>query len=152
MNPTDTTTTAPRAGHPPDDLDRLLGDFFKGQMREPWPPAPVPAEPVSLAGGPPPVPAPPRPPHAPAFAEHGTRARLTLAVSVALLLGGCWVLSNGFQAGTRSVSKPSAPDGQGVLKPGSAEGAEPLKTMQKDKALKANDPIEGFVPGPINLP
>jgi hypothetical protein len=151
MNPTDTTNTAPRAGHPPDDLDRLLGDFFQGQMRRPWPPAPGSAEPVALAGGPPPVPATPRPAHAAVFGEHGTRARLTLAVSVAILLGGCWALSNGFQAGERPVAKPDG-SGQGVLDNGKAKGGDPLDEIRKRKAEDAKDPIEGFVPGPINLP
>jgi hypothetical protein len=152
MNPTNTTNTAPLAGHPPDGLDRLLGDFYKGQMHRPWPPAPVPAESHSLASGPPPVPAPPRPAHAPAFAEQGSRARLTLAVSIALLLGGCWALSNGFQAGSRPAARSGGPDGPGVLENGKAKGHDPLGTIRKNKAEDAKNPIEGFVPGPINLP
>jgi hypothetical protein len=147
MNPTN-TADAPRAGPPPDDLDRLLGDFFKGRRKRPWPAAPVPGEPTGLA----PVPVELRNKPLASAGEHGTRARLTLAVSVAILLGGCWALSNGLPPAGRPDPKPGAVNGPGVLDPSNAEGSDPLKTMRENTAKDAKNPVEGFVPGPINLP
>jgi hypothetical protein len=125
---------------PPDALDKLLSDFFKRQMKQPWPPAPVPPGPsplsaldgrVSLNGKPTlaePAPAARTP------ADPITPARLTLAASVALLLGGCWYLSGVWQptAAPQNVAQPGAPaiDARKMT----AEGAEPLDKIREDKA------------------
>ena len=65
--------------HPPDDVDRWLTNFFHAQLPNPFPPAPQ----VAVA-----EPARPRR----ATADHG---RLTLAASVAALLGLGVTLSYG---------------------------------------------------------
>jgi hypothetical protein len=70
-----------------DGLDNLLRAFFQAEMPSSWPDAPVP-------------PASERPAlltlHAPAAAPRLrvlTRSRLALAASVALMIGGSWILS-----------------------------------------------------------
>src|SRR5262249_36279363 len=111
MNQTSSTDDL-RSG-PVDDLDRLLSEFFKGQLKRPRPAAPV----VMTAATEPSVLAATRGPEleAPrnqptANRDPGSRARYTLAASVALLLGTGWFLSNGFQPGERPVpSVPTAP-------------------------------------------
>ena len=101
-------------------VDDLLSDFFKSKMRSPWPAAPTTqsAEPSSL--------------RAARRASHGNRARVTLAASVAILLGTCWYLSNGSQPAERGSAKPAVP---GILDDGSAKMPPEFK---KDK--KANVP------------
>lgn len=84
------STTPPTPAGPPDDLDRLLGDFFKAQLRHPWPNAPVPpaaaAEPSERVRVRPRAAETP----APARRDAAARARFTLAASVALMLGALW--------------------------------------------------------------
>ena len=117
----------------PDALDRLLSDFFKGQLPRPWPPAP--------AGG--------------AFAEParnaipdpGRRSRLTLAASVAVLLGGGWLLVGGSPNGPRPAANPN-----GAARPAALPGAtaDPGKggVLDKVKEIKATQPK----PDPADLP
>src|SRR5215468_8251064 len=98
--------TTPTHTETQDDLDRLFSEFFKAQLKHPWPNAPVPAasasaqptEPSELRA----ARAADAPRNAPALArrDNSARARFTLAASVALMLGACWYLSNGFQPGS----------------------------------------------------
>jgi hypothetical protein len=94
---------------PPDAIDDLLSGFFKSKMHHPWPAAPATGsiEPGSLRSV----------HHAGA---NGNRARLTLAVSVALLLGTCWFLSHGSNPGDRTAPQ-AAPGGPAILNEGSAK-------------------------------
>src|SRR4051794_29755905 len=98
-------TTPPHA-KAPDELDRLLSEFFKAQLKHPWPNAPVPAganggaaqtEPSELLAAR--TANAPRNTAPPARRDNTARARFTLAASVALLLGTCWYLSNDFEPG-----------------------------------------------------
>ena len=70
-------------------------------MKKPWPAVrvPEPVEPAALVGVRNESPAVRGRP----AADPGGRARLTLAVSAAILLGGCWYLSNGWQPADRPV-------------------------------------------------
>ena len=149
MNPT--TPDHLTGGRPvaPDDLDRLLSDLFKSRMPSPWPAVrvPEPAEPAGMLAVRNEEPAArPRP-----AADPGSRARLTLAVSAALLLGTCWYLSNGSQPADRPVGSPAPATGPG-RKDLSAEDRGILKELRERKAKEAKDPAAGFVPGPIKLP
>jgi hypothetical protein len=69
------------------DLDKLLANFFKAELPDPFPGLKLPAARSAEL----PVPAAPRMPieRQPVF----TKSRFALAASVALLLGGCWYLS-----------------------------------------------------------
>ena len=120
---------------PPDDLDRLLSDFFKSQLKRPWPNAPFTApvaQPSELAVSRPTE----APRNRPGPASRDTRARLTLAASVALMLGTCWYLSSGFQPGERPTVAPTLPPGPQLLRDGGASGTDhpPLQKMQENKA------------------
>ena len=90
MIPHDSTPVgfSPRTGPAGGDLDGLLSDFFKAQMPAPWPAAPrvrgeavvMPSAPADRRDG-------------PALKDPTFRSKLSLAASVALLVGGCWYLS-----------------------------------------------------------
>ena len=120
----------PRSG-PPDDLDRLLGRYFKAQVPHPFPPLllPEPAQPAART---------------PAAGDSGYRSRLTLAVSAALLLGGGLYLSGQFA--------PTPQPHPGIGDKGTANEKGPLPVIREERAKKATDPAEGFIPGTINLP
>lgn len=125
----------PRNG-PPDDLDRLFGNFFKSQMPKPWPAVRIPAL-VEPAGG------------LTARAVGGdtaVRSRLTLAVSAALLLGGGLYLSGQMGTDPRPLGRPDGIDRATANEKGA------LPAIREERAKKASDPAEGFVPGPISLP
>jgi hypothetical protein len=134
--------------HPeaPDDLDRLFAEFFQGQVKKPWPKAPLPpastaqAEPSELAAAR--AAEAPRNQPSPAARDNTARARFTLAASVALLLGTCWALSNGFQPGERPGQPTPAVPGSNLLQHGSADGNkfEPLKKIGEDKAKGTGAP------------
>jgi hypothetical protein len=68
------------------DLDRLLSDFYKSELPDPFPPLKLPAR-AEL-----PMPVVAKEP-ARERRANSIRAKLSLAVSVALLIGGCWYLS-----------------------------------------------------------
>jgi hypothetical protein len=134
--------TTPNNFQTPDELDRLFSDFFKAQLKNPWPNAPgAPSVPLAatprVASEPRTVPAP-----VPAVRPHdGTsRARLTLAASVALVLGTCWYLSNGLAPGPRPTVAP-IPSGPGRLGDSDAKGIKGgvLDKLNEDKA-KGNVP------------
>ena len=93
--------------HPPDDVDRWLTDFFQSKLPKPFPPAPLTAV-AELA----------RPRRA--TADHG---RLTLAASVAALLGLGVYLSYG------PTAEPAPAPGSGMLQNSSANGKELHKHM-----------------------
>lgn len=109
MNPI--VTLSPRfpmtRNFPPDDVDRWLTDFFRAELPNPFPPAPAVAEPA-------------RPRRA---AEHG---RLTLAASVAALLGLGAYLSYG------PMADPAPTGGAGLVEKGTANGTG----TELDKAMK----------------
>jgi hypothetical protein len=103
-------------GRRPDDLDRLLGDFFAAHLPRHWP-----------------VPKPPAPAPRPAFATGLlTRSRLALAASVALLLAGHLWLSG--------LSRELAPAGPaGGL--GDVKGSRP--DLPRPKRIEEEVPIPG---------
>ncbi len=131
--------------HSPDDnMDRLLTDFFKAQLKTPWPTAPDTApvcEPRPAATASAQEPQTRRPAK---NRDPGEKARYTLAASVAMLLGTCWYLSNGFPPAERGapgmVNGVSAPD---VLPGAGASDPSVLKELRKDNAEKGN---KGIVP------
>jgi hypothetical protein len=128
--------------HPPDKLDELLSDFFKAKLPHPWPAAPVPtpAEPSGLVAA----------RSAPANADRGNRARVTLAASVALLLGACWFLLGEGQPDPRAATRPGG--GPRVLDQGTAKMPEAFDKVRADKAKQSEDPMKGYRPPPIKLP
>ena len=103
----------------PDDLDRLLTRFYQSEVPSPWPPAPHPeAE---------------RPTPASRLPEYRsqpvlTGPRVSLAVSVALLLGGCWFLSS------RTADAPVPHPISSGLNNGTAEHKTPIPMDPKDQA------------------
>lgn len=137
-------TATPTQTHPPDDLDRLFSDFFKAQLKQPWPNAPLP--PVAAKSAQPAEPATlvtaraAEAPAAPARRDSGARARVTLAASVALMLGTCWYLSNGVQPGTRPAPAPK-PNGPGLFEAG-ANDTGVLPQIEKNKAIGAPPKID----------
>jgi hypothetical protein len=145
MIPTSLTSDVRPA--PGDDaLDRLLSDFFKRPLRRPWPPAPrtLATEPSLVAAA--------RSAAAPrtrsAAHDPSTRARYTLAVSAAVLLGTCWCLSDGFRAADRPPPAGPAQPFLNVLPEAGANDPEALKERRKDKAING----EGAGAPKIQLP
>jgi hypothetical protein len=126
------STDEPRS-EPPDSIDRLLSDYFKAQLKRPWPTAPhVPsAEPSSIGAGRSPVAA--TLTNRTGVGVDNSRARYTLAASVALLLGTCWYFSSGFQSANRI--DPTNPSRGGVLGGAGASKPAPLEEIRKDKAM-----------------
>jgi hypothetical protein len=98
-----------------ENIDELLSDYFKSKMRHPWPAPPAPpfTEPSSLR-------------ESRGAAHSGNRARVTLAASVAILIGACWFFSNGSQPAERGPAKP-VPGGPGILNDGSAKTPDEFK-------------------------
>jgi hypothetical protein len=93
----------PLAGRSPDDLDRLLREFFRAEMPQPWPAL---AAPVARANGVVPsalAETPRGERHSPA-----ARSRITLAASVMVLAGACWLASGGLH------DRPAAHSGFGT--------------------------------------
>lgn len=138
--------TTPTSAAPPDNLDRLFSEFFKAEMKHPWPKAPStapaarPAEPSELAalraaGSSRNEPAP-----AAKGRDHTARARFTLAASVALALGATWFLSNGFEPAARQGNAPA--QGTGPMLPGgSASGQDDLRLKEiENNKLKGDAP------------
>ena len=124
---TSNTPIAESSREPIDALDRLLSDYFKSQLRQPWPGAPETlrtevASPAVQRS----MPAVPQ--------DNTSRARLTLAASVALLLGACWYFSSGFQSSDRSRPGNSSP--AGVLRDAGAGKPDALEELKHDNAIK----------------
>jgi hypothetical protein len=149
-----TPPAADALGHG-DQLDRLLSDYFKSKLRNPWPAAPA-TGPLSRVSEPSelvasrtaeaePVIETPR--NNPTAARPLDRSRLTLACSVAMLVGACWVLSNGYQ----STSSPRAPSNASnkslnVFDGATAENPEALKEVRKNQAETPapKGPVQNF--------
>ena len=120
----------------PDKLDRLFSDFFHSEMtKRPWPPAPLSSEVASVVAR-------------NSTPDPNRHARRVLTVSVAILLGGCWALSNGLPATDRGPAI-NAPAGTNMLPGASAEDKGVLPEIRKGKAKTE---VPAFVPGPMNLP
>jgi hypothetical protein len=132
----------------PDELDRLLSDFFKAQFNQPWPKAPTPAaaatEPSELVTAR--TASAPRNEPAPTRRDNTARARFTLAASVAVFLGASWLLSNGFQPGTQPVPTPNG--SPSMFDKGVSKDQGILPTIQKNKAL---DNDGGFKMDPVKI-
>lgn len=134
----------PTNPEPPDELDRLLSEFFKAQLRHPWPNAPVPAASAAPASEPSALvntrAVESRNEAAPARRDGTARARFTLAASVALALGACWALSSGFEPTATPGVAPATPTVSGMLQGGAASGNnhEPLQNVQENKAKDPN--------------
>ena len=140
----------------PDGLDQLLSDFFTSQMKRPWPAAPAvgTAEPSVLVAARN-APTTPVRNRAAVSGDNGNRARLTLAASVAILLGSCWYLSDGWQPAARSGGTPAAPGSAPRIdmNSGAADGKSGVPgVIGKDSAIKGKDPMGGFKPGEIKIP
>lgn len=135
---------------PSDNLDRLLTDYFKAQLKHPWPGAPSMAtnEPSSLYAVRNATEATPRNQPAAATRDSSGKSRFTLAASVALLLGTCWYFSNGFQPGERNLT--TTPNGAGMLPDAGASNPEPLEHLKKTNATGENDKTNGR--SPMKLP
>lgn len=113
-----------------DKLDHAFSAFLKTEMnRHPWPTAP---QPLAASRGQERRPS-----------DSTAHSRLVLAASVAIFLGGCWVLSNGFEAPDRG---PATPAGTNLLPGSTANEKGVLPAIRKEKAK--DDPMGG----PINLP
>jgi len=138
-----------------ESLDAMFSDFFKAKMPKQWPAAPAtPAfrsEPSSLAAAraaQPPVEAPRNEPVT-TSRDTGSKSRYTLAASVALLLGTCWTLSNGFQPGARST--PNGTPSPVNMNPVTASDPAVLTKIKEENATKGNNKNDGFVPPVIDL-
>ena len=143
MNATPTKSAATQ-----DELDRLFSDFFKSQLKRPWPNAPIPvataapAEPSELASA--------RTSEAPrnrpnsAARDTTARARFTLAASVALMLGASLYLANDYEPGVRPVTPASTPALPNMLNGAGADGNkhEPLRTIEQEKAKEHGPKVD----------
>jgi hypothetical protein len=147
-SPTDDLRTAPVD----ENLDRLLSHYFKSKMQQPWPKAPATpsrmSEPSALAasrtGANAPLEAPRNQPVSSSDPRNGgNKSRYTLAASVAVLLGACWALSNGFQPG----AVPAGNNGHklNVFPEATAEKPAVGQQIQKDKAENGD---QGGTPRP----
>lgn len=103
---------APSRIPPGDDLDVLLGTFFKGEMQAPWPAFKPPVRARTL-------PLPANRPASPNRFAFGSR--FSLVASVALLLLAAWLLSGKF----------TAPDGTPLpgLNPGTANRKDAVPVL-----------------------
>jgi hypothetical protein len=79
---------SPGRGRHGDDLDRLLSDFYRSELPNPWPVPPVAGVRTEFL----PLTAPPL-----IRRWSAVRSRFALAASVALLLAGSWFLSGKFE-------------------------------------------------------
>ena len=93
----------------PDDLDRHLSAYFRAQVPTQWPAAPIPVQARSAKS-----------------ISSAWKTRLTLAASVAGLLGLGWVLSSGTMG-----SSPKPNEAEPLLQKSSASGANLLKHLPK---------------------
>lgn len=141
------------------NLDRLLSDFFKSNMKQPWPAAP--ATPTRSPLSEPSVLAASRnstttevettrnqPATAGTARDRGNKSRYTLAVSVAVLLGTCWYLSNGSLPSERNAPGSNAPKLDVFPEAGASDPAV-LKEKRKADAEKGN---QGVVQPKFQIP
>lgn len=140
--------TTPTHSDAQEELDRLFSEFFKAQLKQPWPNAPVPASGAAKPAEPSELVVAratetPRSAPAPARRDNSARARFTLVASVALMLGTCWYLSNGFAPGERPVSAPNRGDAPGMLHKGGAQPHEGvLPELRKIRATEGAPKID----------
>jgi hypothetical protein len=85
------TTNTPQPNVPGDEVDRLLGAYFRAQMPAKWPAAPSPSNGLNPSAG----------PDSARRTDPATKSRWALAASVALLIGSCWYLSGAATNGHR---------------------------------------------------
>ncbi len=139
QNSPNTATEDVRA-EPADHLDRLFSDFFKSELKKPWPAAPAtPAsEPSVLVVTRNATTDSPRNQPATVARDTSSKARYTLAASVALFLGTCWYLSNGFQPGERPPLSPVTNGVSPSIKDTNASNPDVLKKLREDKATGGN--------------
>ncbi len=137
-----------------DSLDAMFSDFFKAKMQKPWPTAPqtssVVNEPSSLVAARSSSSETPR--NQPVAMSHdsGSKARYTLAASVALLIGTCWTLSNGFQPGDRPT--PGNGSSNPVnMNPITASDPAVLTKIREENATKGNNKNDVVAPPVIDL-
>jgi hypothetical protein len=131
-------------------LDRALSDFFKSKMKQPWPAAPethrrMPASEPSLlvASRAANLEAPRNQPVAQSQSrDWSNKSRYTLAVSVALLLGTCWLLSSGSRPGERVGPGGNNPPKIDFFGTSGASDPAALQEHKKDNAEKANKGAE----------
>jgi hypothetical protein len=140
------STGEPRS-EPLEGIDRLLTDYFKAQLKRPWPAAPrVPsAEPLSIGAER--VSVAVTLPNRTSGRDGNSRARYTLAASVALLLGTCWYFSSGFQPANRIDPANSSRDG--MLGEAGASKPAALEELRKNSAIKSEKPLSR---PPMELP
>ena len=130
---------------PNDNVDRLLSAFFKAEMPDPWPAAPTASainEPAGLVGERAEA---PRNEPAVARRDHNSRARYTLAASVALLLGTCWTLSDGFPSGNQPANRPAnGTNSRDILGPSDAKGPPEIRDALKTPVVPMPDKGDMF--------
>jgi hypothetical protein len=128
---------------PNENVDRLLSAFFKAEMPDPWPAAPTASttEPSGLVAERAEA---PRNEPAVARRDHNSRARYTLAASVALLLGTCWTLSDGFQSGTRGTNGPANGTSGDFLGPSDAKTAPEIRDVLTKPPVAPGDKDDMF--------
>lgn len=135
--------TLPSKPEKPDDLDRLLSEFFKSELKKPWPKAPgtgaPKSEPSELAAAR--TAEAPRNQPSPSARDNTARARFTLAASVALLLGTCWYLSNGFQPTASPGPAPSLPSTPKMLPVGGADGKNDPRLLKISEDNAKEPPV-----------
>jgi len=140
-----------------DALDAMFSDFFKSKLKQPWPTAPqvvtAHSEPSVLATARAAQSTTETPRNQPALASHdsSSKARYTLAASVALLIGTCWTLSNGFQPGDRPAPGTGSSNNPLNMNSGTASDPDALKELRRENATKGNNKNDGFVPPVIDL-
>jgi hypothetical protein len=134
------TSTEDGWAEPADNLDRLFSDFFKSELKNPWPAAPAtPAsEPSVLVATRNARTDAHRNQPMTAARDTSSKSRYTLAASVALFLGTCWYLSNGFQPGDRPNLSPATNGSGPSIKDVGAGNPDVLKKLREDKATGGN--------------
>ena len=136
----------------PEPLDRLLTEFYRARLPHSWPAAPVPPENRAEPAGPPKVRTTENPSVVPAHSDPSARARLTLAASVAILLGTCWYASTGGPIGERVGPRPATGVGPNVLPDATATMPPEFRKTNQQKAKNTTNPMAGFQPKAIPLP
>jgi hypothetical protein len=121
------------------EVDQLLSAFFQAQLPSRWPAAPVvgnhvPSTALAVRGIVQTVDQTTR--QGQIVSPGGTRARWTLVASVAILLGGGWLLLNGFEVGPRPSSPALDHRGAGLLEAGTAANPKALETLRESKATQ----------------
>jgi len=126
MNSTVAPTNPNHDGAPEgSEVDRLLRGFFRAEMPDPWPSFEAPSPPRNIL------------PFRPALTHRPTalRSRLALAASVAVLVGGAWLL------GSRLTDPKSKPSGPGYIG-GDAKSLKPGDDLPKNYTVPPVPVIE----------